>query len=64
MKRKFTIIIEAGPTSYGAYVKELPGCVAVALTLPALRKLIGEAIVFHLRGLEQDGQPVLKPQSK
>ncbi|MGD0093299.1 MAG: type II toxin-antitoxin system HicB family antitoxin [Planctomycetota bacterium] len=63
-KRKFTIIIEQGPTSYGAYVQELPGCVAVALTPKAVLKLIKEAIVFHLRGLEEDGQPVPKLQPK
>lgn len=64
MKRTFTIIVESGPTSYGAFVKDLPGCVAVALTVAEVRKLIGEAIVFHLRGLEQDGQPVPRPKPR
>jgi len=64
MKRTFTIIVEQGPTSHGASVKELPGCIAVALTPDAVVKLIKEAIVFHLGGPEQAGKPVLKPQPR
>ena len=29
---EYTIVIEKGPTSYGAHVLELPGCVAAADT--------------------------------
>lgn len=29
---RFAIDIEKGPTSYGAYVPDLPGCVAVGKT--------------------------------
>ncbi len=29
---RYAIVIEKGPTSYGAYVPDLPGCVAVAKT--------------------------------
>ena len=28
----YAVIIEKGPTSYGAYVPDLPGCVAVGST--------------------------------
>ena len=30
---KYAVMIEKGPTSYGATVPDLPGCVAVAETL-------------------------------
>ena len=29
---RYAIVIEKGPTSYGAYVPDLPGCVAAAET--------------------------------
>ena len=29
---RYAIIVEKGPTSYGAYVPDLPGCVAAAET--------------------------------
>ncbi|MEH2433759.1 MAG: type II toxin-antitoxin system HicB family antitoxin, partial [Nostoc sp.] len=30
---RYTVVIEKGETSYGAYVPDLPGCVAVGETL-------------------------------
>lgn len=58
---KYAVMIEKGPTSYGATVPDLPGCVAVAETLEEVESLIREAIDFHLDGLRQDGLPI--PQS-
>ena len=60
---KYTVIIEEGPTSYGAYVPDLPGCVAVADTREDVSTLIQEAIVSHLELLAEDGQPVPEPRS-
>lgn len=47
----YTVVIEKGETSYGAYIPDLPGCVAVGETLEEVESLIGEAIEFHLEGL-------------
>jgi len=52
---KYAVVIEQGPTSYGATVPDLPGCVAVAETLEEVETLIREAIDFHIEGLLQDG---------
>ena len=54
-------MIERGPTSYGATVPDLPGCVAMAETLEEVETLIREAIDFHIEGLLQDGQPIPPP---
>lgn len=61
---KYAIIIEKGPTSYGAYVPDLPGCVAVGETREEARQLIAEAIEFHLEGLRDDHQPIPEPASE
>ena len=58
---KYAVVIETGPTSYGATVPDLPGCVAVAETLEEVETLIREAIDFHIEGLLQDGQPIPPP---
>ena len=58
---KYAVVIEKGPTSYGATVPDLPGCVAVAETLEEVETLIREAIDFHIDGLRQDGLPVPLP---
>lgn len=50
---KYTIIIEKGENSYGAYVPDLPGCVAVGETEEEAKTLIKEAIEFHLEGLKR-----------
>lgn len=58
---KYAVVIEKGPTSYGATVPDLPGCAAVAETLAEVEILIREAIDFHIEGLLEDGLPVPPP---
>ena len=60
---EYTIIIERGENNFGAYVPDLPGCVAVAETRDEARELIREAIEFHLEGLREDGLPIPEPRS-
>ena len=60
---KYTVAIETGPTSYGAYVPDLPGCVAVAETRDEVCVLIREAIQLYTEALEEDGLPLAQPQS-
>jgi predicted RNase H-like HicB family nuclease len=55
---RYVIIIEKGATSYGAYVPDLPGCIAVGETEAEVLALIEEAVVFHLEGLREAGMPV------
>ena len=59
---RFAVVIENGRGSYGAYVPDLPVCVAVAKTEAGVRKLIEKAIAFHIRGLREDGDPIPKPK--
>lgn len=60
---RYTVIIEEGPTSWGAYVPDLPGCVAVGESHNEVLTLIREAIEFHLEGLKEDGQAIPEPHS-
>ena len=59
----YTVLIEKGETSLGAYVPDLPGCVAVGETLEEVQALIQEAIEFHLEGLTQEGLPIPEPKT-
>jgi predicted RNase H-like HicB family nuclease len=59
----YVVIVEKGETSCGAYVPDLPGCVAVGETREEAMRLIREAIEFHLEGLREDGLPVPPPTS-
>ena len=60
---KYLVIIEKGESSYGAYVPDLPGCVAVAETEEEVLNMIHDAIEFHLDGLREDGEPIPAPRS-
>ncbi len=59
----YVVIIERGEESFGAYVPDLPGCVAAGQTREEVMRLIREAIEFHLEGLREDGLPVPRPSS-
>ena len=60
---RYAIVIEQGPSSFGAYVPDLPGCVAAAETREEVVKLIHEAIEGHIQMLREDGEPVPEPRS-
>lgn len=60
---RYTIVVERGPTSFGAYVPDLPGCVAAAETREEAVALIREAIGFHIEELQEQGLPVPEPRS-
>jgi predicted RNase H-like HicB family nuclease len=60
---QYLVIVEKGPTSYGAYVPDLPGCVAAADSRDGVLTLIREAIEMHIEGLREDGQPIPEPSS-
>ena len=58
---QYVVIFEKGENSYGAYVPDLPGCIAVGETLEEVRALIIEAIAFHIEALLEAGMPVPQP---
>ena len=61
---KYMVVIEKGETSYGAFVPDLPGCIAVGESEKEVISLIGETIQFHLEDLKIEGQPIPQPASK
>ena len=58
---KYAVVIEKSETGFGAYVPDLPGCVAVGETFSETEQLIREAIEFHLDGLREDGLGIPDP---
>ena len=61
---RYMVIIEKGESNFGAYVPDLPGCVAVGETEKEVKKLIQEAIEFHLEDLAESGAVIPQPLSK
>ena len=56
--RRYAVIIEHGPTSFGAHVPDLPGCVAVGSSVAEVKESIRKAIDAHLAGMREDELPI------
>lgn len=61
MKRYIVVIEETGD---GAFVPDLPGCVAAGDTYEETERLIREAIPFHIEGLHANGDSVPEPTTR
>ena len=60
---RYAVIIEKSDTGYGAFMPDLPGCVAVGKSIQETERLIKEAIGFHLDGMKEDGVQIPLPTS-
>ncbi len=60
---RYVVIVEEGEGSFGAYVPDLPGCVAVGEPREEALRLIREAIEFHLEGMREEGLAAPEPSS-
>lgn len=61
---EYLVVVEKGKSSFGAYVPDLPGCVAVGESRREVLKLIREGIALHIEALREAGQSVPAPSSK
>lgn len=55
---KYEVMIEKGPKSYGAFLPDLPGCVAVGSSRAEVLSLIREAVSIHIEGMNAQGMNV------
>ena len=58
------VVIEKGASSYGAFVPDLLGCIAVGETEAEALTLIQEAIQFHLEDMRDGGLQIPPSASK
>ena len=61
---RYLVVIEhVEGTGYSAWVPDLPGCVAAAGIREECEQLIREAIVLHVAGMREDGEPIPEPSA-
>jgi len=60
---RYAVVVERGDNSFGAYVPDLPGCIAAAATQEEAIALIQEAIELHIEQLRDEGLPIPEPAS-
>lgn len=61
MSIRYSVNYEKGPSSWGASVPDLPGCIAVGPSREDAETLIREAIEAHLEALHKCGIAVPEP---
>jgi len=61
---KYLVVVEKSTNGFGAYVPDLPGCIAAAKSREEVVTLIQEAIEFHIEGLKNSGESVPQPTSQ
>jgi predicted RNase H-like HicB family nuclease len=61
---RYAVVIERGPTGFGASVPDLPGCIAVAATREEAEQLIEAAIALHLAELRDEGLTLPAPATR
>lgn len=57
----YPVILERGDTSYGSYVPDIPGCIAVEDTPEETLKLMQEALQEHISLMQEDGDAIPDP---
>ncbi|MGL6097966.1 MAG: type II toxin-antitoxin system HicB family antitoxin [Fimbriiglobus sp.] len=62
--KRYAVVVEHGGGNFGAYVPDLPGCVATGETEEEVTRRIREAIRLHIAGLLEDGEPIPEPSSR
>jgi predicted RNase H-like HicB family nuclease len=57
-QRQYLVIVEPSATGYGAYVPDVPGCVAVGETRAEVEQMIQEALEAHLELMLEMDEPI------
>jgi predicted RNase H-like HicB family nuclease len=60
---RYRLLWKKAPTSFGAYVPALPGCIAVGESSQKVLHLAQKAIRLHVEGLKEEGQGIPIPHS-
>jgi predicted RNase H-like HicB family nuclease len=63
-ENEYAVIYEEGPTSWGAYVPDLPGCIGIGNTFDEVRQSIETSIEIYVETLRKDGRPIPAPRSR
>lgn len=58
---EYVVVIEQDGDAWGAYVPDLPGCVAAGASREEVTRLIATAIPLHVASLRAHGEAVPKP---
>jgi predicted RNase H-like HicB family nuclease len=55
---RYAVVIEKAGNNFGAYVPDLPGCIAIGATMDEVEALIRETVEIHINGMLEDNLPL------
>jgi predicted RNase H-like HicB family nuclease len=55
---RYAAIIEKAGAGFSGYIPDLPCCLAAGASVETVRRLLAEAVPFHIEGLKAAGEPV------
>jgi predicted RNase H-like HicB family nuclease len=58
MTKTYLVVYEVGEANLSGFAPDVPGCISTARDLPEMRRMMREALEFHLNGLASDGDPI------
>lgn len=58
---RYAVVIKQSENNCGAWVPDLPGCVATGKSVEVVQRRIREAIALHLAGMREDGDSIPSP---
>ena len=61
MKYRYLVVLEKGPTSYGAYAPDIPGCGTSGDTPEEALQNIKEALELHIESTLEAGEAAPQP---
>lgn len=59
--RYYSAVIERSASGYGVTFPDFPGCVSAGDTIEAAMANAAEALLLHMGGIEEDGDPIPEP---
>ena len=62
MKLKYAVVLYEGPNNWNASSPDVPGCFSTGKDVHDMRRMIREALEFHLECLALDGDPIPWPK--
>jgi predicted RNase H-like HicB family nuclease len=62
--KRYLVMIRKTATGYSADVPDLPGCIAAAASIDKVRKLMAEALGYHLDLMEESSETIPRPTSQ
>ena len=61
MTTYIALLRKEADSDFGVEFPDFPGCITAGVTLEDARRMAAEALLFHIEGMMEDGDPVPEP---